>query len=75
MFVIGIYYIKKIRNILVILINIKAATGAFTFHSYSKSIFDQEWNPEKLELDAMPGPDAKKMARELGGLILTIQQE
>ena len=73
--IIGIYYIYKVRNILVIIINVKAATGAFTFYSYSKSALEKGWNPEKLELDANPAPDSKIMAQEIGGLIINLQKE
>jgi len=73
---IGIYYMKKIRNILVIIINVKAATGAFTYYSFPKtSTFGKQWNPEKLELDALPGPDARLMAQEVGGLLLNLQKD
>jgi hypothetical protein len=72
---IGIYYIRKIRNLLAVTINVNAATGAFTFYSYSKSALKKGWNPERLELDAIPGPHATKMARELGGLLLNLQKE
>jgi hypothetical protein len=76
MIIIGLYYMKKIRNILVIIINVKAATGAFTYYSYPKtSIFGGQWNPEKLELDALPGPDARLMAQEVGGLLLNLQKD
>jgi hypothetical protein len=70
----GVYYIVKKRTSFAIITNIKAATGALSFYSYPKNILEKELSPEKLELEAVPGPDATLMARELGALILNIRK-
>ncbi len=72
---IGLYYIVTIRHSFVVIINIKAATGALTFYSYSKDAVQRGIDPDKLELNAVPVPEAKIMAQELGALILNMQEE
>lgn len=74
MMAIGIYYIVKKRTSFAIVTNIKAATGALYFYSYPKNILEKGLSPEKLELEAAPGPDASVMAKELGALILNLQK-
>lgn len=74
MFVAGIYYIVKKRTSFAIVTNIKAATGALSFYSYPKNILEKGLSPERLELEAAPGPDASIMAKELGALILNMRK-
>jgi hypothetical protein len=75
MLAIGFYYIVTKRDSFVVIINIKAATGALTFYSYSEEAVNRGIDPNKLELNAVPGPDSNIMAEELGALILNMQEE
>lgn len=70
----GIYYIVKKRTSFAIVTNIRAATGALSFYSYPKNILEKGLSPERLELEATPGPDASVMAKELGALILNMRK-
>jgi uncharacterized protein YacL len=72
---VGIYYLVTKRQSFSIIINIKAATGALTFYSYSEEAVQKGIDPNKLELNAVPGPDSNIMAQELGALILNMQEE
>lgn len=66
--------IYKTETSFAIIINIRAATGAFTFSTYPHSILEKGLSPEKLDLEAYPGPDMDLMARELGALILNMRK-
>lgn len=74
-FFIGLYFIRTKRHSFSIIINIKAATGALTFYSYSQEAVQRGLDPNKVELNARPGPEADVMGQELGALILTMQEE
>ena len=66
--------VYKTEHSFAIIINVKAATGAFTFSTYPHSILEKGLNPENLEMESSPGPDMGLMARELGALILNIRK-
>ncbi len=72
---IGLYFIRTKRRSFSIIINIKAATGALTFYSYSQEAVQRGLDPNKVELNARPGPEADVMGQELGALILTMQED
>ena len=66
--------VYKTEHSFAIIINVRASTGAFTFYTHSHSLIKKGLNPEKIELEAQPGPQLDKMARELGALILNIRK-
>lgn len=72
--VIGIYYIAKTYYSFKLTINIKSATGALEFYSYSEKEINKDINFDKLQLEAIPLPDSITMAQKLGGLILNMQE-
>jgi hypothetical protein len=72
--VIGIYYIGKTYNSFKLTINIKSATGALQFYSYSEKEINKDINLDKLQLEAVPLADSVTMAQKLGGLVLNMQE-
>jgi hypothetical protein len=57
-----------------ILINIKAATGAFTFYTYPHSLLEKALHPNKLDLESAVGPDMALMSKQLGALVLNMRK-
>jgi hypothetical protein len=66
--------IYKTESLFAIVINIKAATGAFTFYTYPHSILEKALNAKKLDLESAAGPDMVLMSKELGALILNMRK-
>lgn len=70
---IGIYFLVKERHTFVVVLLVKSVSDAIALHNYPIGMMEQLLKPPAFKIEGKPGPDAEKMAKEVGALILDIQ--